>query len=202
MIIKNWYRTPNPFQDIPKTKMTIFDIGSILVMIMLFSHATIIMNVARESILIFIDEHKQQSLSKTLDRKNLGVDATGFFTTRNQTGAQPRENTQVTDANPVSVHSGVPSKGGDESAIANAGDRGEERENIIFRMTYQKLDLNIKRKYSFVFYIVVFFFAFLVMKPNNALRGIWGVAGSIACPLIVCVLPGCFYYYVRKDNEV
>ena len=65
--------------------MTVFDIGSILVMVMLFCHATIIMNVARESILIFIDEHKQQSLSKTLDRKNLGVDATGFLISRNRT---------------------------------------------------------------------------------------------------------------------
>jgi len=58
MIIKNWYRTPDPFQSEPKQKMTIFDMGSILVMIILFCHATIIMNVARESILIFIDEHK------------------------------------------------------------------------------------------------------------------------------------------------
>ena len=63
--------------------MTVFDIGSTLVMVILFCHSVIIMNVARESILIFIDEHKQQSLSKTLDRKNLGVDATGFFTARN-----------------------------------------------------------------------------------------------------------------------
>ena len=40
-------------------EMTIFDFGSILVIIILFCHATIIMTVARESILIFIDEHKQ-----------------------------------------------------------------------------------------------------------------------------------------------
>ena len=38
--------------------MTVFDIGSTLVMIILFCHSVIIMNVARESILIFIDEHK------------------------------------------------------------------------------------------------------------------------------------------------
>ena len=59
MIIKDWYRTPDPFQTQRKERMTIFDFGSILVMIILFCHATIIMTVARESILIFIDEHKQ-----------------------------------------------------------------------------------------------------------------------------------------------
>ena len=72
---------------------------------------------------------------------------------------------------------------------------------MIYRMTYQKLSSSIKRKYSLMFYLLVFLTAFLVIKQNNALRGIWGVAGSIACPLIVCVLPGCFYYYVRKDND-
>ena len=68
-------------------------------------------------------------------------------------------------------------------------------------MTYQKLDKEIKQKYSLGFFALVFVTAFLVISQNNALRGIWGVAGSIACPLIVCVLPGCFYYYVRKDND-
>ena len=96
MIIKNWYRTPDIYQSVPKTGWTVFDIGSTLVMLILFCHSVIIMNVARESILIFIDEHKQQSLSKTLDRKNLGVDATGFFTARNNRAgeagsAMPRE---------------------------------------------------------------------------------------------------------------
>ena len=94
--------------------MTVFDIGSTLVMIILFCHSVIIMNVARESILIFIDEHKQQSLSKTLDRKNLGVDATGFFTARNnrgEAGAMPREQTAVSEPNPASQNSGIVSKG-------------------------------------------------------------------------------------------
>ena len=68
-------------------------------------------------------------------------------------------------------------------------------------MTYQKLPPDVKRKYSLLFFAVVFVTAFLVISQNNALRGIWGVAGSIACPLIVCVLPGCFYYYVRKDTD-
>ena len=59
MIIKNWYRTPDIYQSVPKTDWTVFDIGSTLVMLILFCHSVIIMNVARESILIFIDEHKQ-----------------------------------------------------------------------------------------------------------------------------------------------
>ena len=79
---------------------------------------------------------------------------------------------------------------------------GAQEEGTIFRMTYQKLDKSVKRKYSILFFSVVFVTAFLVISQNNALRGIWGVAGSIACPLIVCVLPGCFYYYVRKDTDV
>ena len=84
LIIKSWYRTPDFYQEIPKTNPTLFDIGQVLVAVILFCHSIIIMNVARESILIFIDEHKAQNLSKTLDRKNLGVDATGFFTARNR----------------------------------------------------------------------------------------------------------------------
>ncbi len=32
--------------------------------------------------------------------------------------------------------------------------------------------------------------------------GLWGVVGSIVCPLIVTVLPGSFFYYVLKDMEV
>ena len=68
-------------------------------------------------------------------------------------------------------------------------------------MTYQKLSKAVKQRYSLLFFVLVFLTAFLVIEQNNALRGIWGVAGSIACPLIVCVLPGCFYYYVRKDND-
>ena len=98
----------------PKTKMTIFDMGSILVMIILFCHATIVMNVARESILIFIDEHKDQGLSKTLDRKNLGVDATGFFTSRRPDGGAAARETDV--SNQVSQNSGFDRKTGDESA--------------------------------------------------------------------------------------
>lgn len=84
LIIKSWYRTPDFYQEIRKTNLTLFDIGQVLVAVILFCHSCIIMNVARESILIFIDEHKAQNLSKTLDRKNLGVDATGFFTARNR----------------------------------------------------------------------------------------------------------------------
>ena len=118
--------------------MTVFDIGSTLVMVILFCHAVIIMNVARESILIFIDEHQAQSLSKTLDRKNLGVDATGFFTSRNRTNeagqAMPREQTAVSEPNPVSVHSGIASKAGEESAQGAQGDNRDE--GTIYRMTY------------------------------------------------------------------
>ena len=103
MIIKAWYRTPDFYQETRKVSITIFDIGQLLVAITLFCHAIIIMNVARESILIFIDEHKAQSLSKTLDRKNLGVDATGFFTSRNRQNneGQIREQTGVSDANSI-----------------------------------------------------------------------------------------------------
>ena len=76
------------------------------------------MNVARESILIFIDEHKAQSLSKTLDRKNLGVDATGFFTSRNRQNneGQVREQTGVSDGNSFPQQSNIASRNGDQSA--------------------------------------------------------------------------------------
>jgi len=82
-----------------------------------------------------------------------------------------------------------------------AADASDDPTGTVYRMTYQKLSPKVKRDYSLVFFLLVFITSFLVIKQNNALRGIWGVAGSIACPLIVCVLPGCFFYYVRKDND-
>ena len=51
-------------------------------------------------------------------------------------------------------------------------------------------------------FAIIILLAFLNMQTYYVLAGLWGVIGSIVCPLIVTVLPGCFFYYVLKENEV
>lgn len=52
-----------------------------------------------------------------------------------------------------------------------------------------------------VFFATVFL-ALLNTQTYYVLVGLWGVIGSIVCPLIVTVLPGAFFYYTLKENEV
>lgn len=66
-------------------------------------------------------------------------------------------------------------------------------------MTYTKLD----KKYARPVVSLVFFSVFLLALVNTAnnltLVSLWGVIGSIVCPLIVTVLPGSFFYYIMKE---
>lgn len=53
-----------------------------------------------------------------------------------------------------------------------------------------------------IVFLIVVLLAFLNTQVYYVLVGLWGVIGSIVCPLIVTVLPGCFFYHVLKENEV
>lgn len=73
-------------------------------------------------------------------------------------------------------------------------------ETQIFRMAYMKLD---KEKSQPIVNLVFIFVVLLAMintsDGGSLLVGLWGVVGSIVCPLIVTVLPGSFFYYVLKE---
>lgn len=51
-------------------------------------------------------------------------------------------------------------------------------------------------------FVTTVLLALLNTDDYLVLVGLWGVIGSIVCPLIVSVLPGAFFYYVLKEQEV
>ena len=57
-----------------RDQMNIFDTGYMLTFMMMLSQAVVMLQFAREHLLIFVDEHINQGLSKQLDWKNKGVD--------------------------------------------------------------------------------------------------------------------------------
>ena len=69
---------PDPKQDFPqvtplKTEITIYDLSQVLLCVILFLHQYMVMFVARESALIFIDEKKNSQMSEMLRRRNLHI---------------------------------------------------------------------------------------------------------------------------------
>lgn len=59
---------PNPFVD-SKIGLTIFDLYRTVTSIALFAHQIILLFIAKEQVLIFVDESTKQSMSKMLDDK-------------------------------------------------------------------------------------------------------------------------------------
>ena len=65
---------PDPFNT-KKASVNIFDMTYIVTTVMMLSQAIVMLHVARENLLIFVEEHMNQKLSKTLDWKNRGMDS-------------------------------------------------------------------------------------------------------------------------------
>ena len=75
---------PNPFpqstssaispQYGDRSQMSIFDMYYILTSVMLLCQAVVYLQIARENLIIFIEEHINQKLSKNLDWKNRGME--------------------------------------------------------------------------------------------------------------------------------
>ena len=85
------------------------------------------------------------------------------------------------------------------------GDSKQDREAFeieINRLTYLNLEEKKKSRIINLIFGLVFLFALINTPKGQILIGLWGVAGSIVCPLIVTVLPGSFFYYVLKDMEI
>lgn len=175
-----------------KTAWTIYDVSQVLLCVILLLHQFMIMFVARESALIFIDERTNSSMSEMLRRRNLHISDyiptaktgdEGVGETMAHSGTEPEVNRQ---SNP-----GGPSAEG-----------GSEKEKIqIFRISYQNLDLDVKAKTTNILFGCVALLALLNFPRLLFISKFWAVVGSIVCPLIVIVIPGCFYYQVRKDLD-
>ena len=56
---------PSPFEH--RSQMTLFDLQYMLTFLMLMAQAVVLLQVARENLLIFVEEHVNQKLSKALD---------------------------------------------------------------------------------------------------------------------------------------
>ena len=54
--------------------MTYFDLSYMLTFVMMITQALVILHIARENLVIFVEEHMNQKLSKMLDWKNRGVE--------------------------------------------------------------------------------------------------------------------------------
>ena len=147
-------------------------------------HMFMIMFVARESALIFIDEKSNSSMSEMLRRRNLHI---SDYVAAAKGGDEGAEN----QGGPVErMSNDFENKGGAE---------GEKFQ--IFRITYQKLGPEVKSYTTMVLFACVGLLALLNFPELLFISKFWAVIGSIVCPLIVIVIPGCFYYQVRKDLD-
>ncbi len=69
-------------------------------------------------------------------------------------------------------------------------------------MTYMKLDRKIALPIVVIVFVAAMMLALINTQHYLILVGLWGVVSSIICPIIVTVLPGSFFYYVLKEQEV
>lgn len=85
----------------------------------------------------------------------------------------------------------------------NVQDKSEREgfDTQIYRLTYLNLEDSKKKPIVNLIFGLVFLFALINTSNGALLIGLWGIVGSIVCPLIVTVLPGSFFYYVLKDME-
>eukprot|EP00351_Strombidinopsis_sp_SopsisLIS2011_P000005 CAMPEP_0116877804 /NCGR_PEP_ID=MMETSP0463-20121206/9546_1 /TAXON_ID=181622 /ORGANISM="Strombidinopsis sp, Strain SopsisLIS2011" /LENGTH=121 /DNA_ID=CAMNT_0004525375 /DNA_START=1386 /DNA_END=1751 /DNA_ORIENTATION=- len=66
-------------------------------------------------------------------------------------------------------------------------------------MTYMKLEKSVQAKYTGLVCVFTALFSLLNFYEVNLLQGLWELVGSIVCPLIILVLPGCFFHSLQKD---
>lgn len=166
-----------------KSGVTVFDVSQILLCVILFLHQFMIMFVARESALIFIDERTNSSMSEMLRRRNLHISE--YFPSK---GTDEGGEVQPAVQENTTRTSGV-------------GDGAASDKIQIFRISYQNLDQRIRAKTTTMLFAAVGLMALLNFPKLLFISKFWAVVGSIVCPLIVIVIPGCFYYQVRSEQD-
>ena len=176
-----------------KTAFTIYDISQVTLCVILFLHQFMIMFVARESALIFIDEKTHSSMSEMLRRRNLHI---AEYIPNSQKVKEEGSEDDKFEA------------GGDKadnntraSAAGNIGEDGTTQRGQIFRISYMNLKDDVKDKTTLYLFGIMAFLALLNFPKMLFISKFWAVIGSIVCPLIVVVIPGCFYYQVRKELD-
>jgi len=162
-----------------KTNPTVYDLSQVLLCVILFLHQFMIMFVARESALIFIDERTNSSMSEMLRRRNLHISE--YFPNKN-------------------ADEGGEAQAEQDLNNTNVAEPGAERVQI-FRISYQDLNMSIRKRTTNVLFGIVALLALLNFPKLLFISKFWAVVGSIVCPLIVIVIPGCFYYQVRKEQD-
>lgn len=70
-----------------KQTITIYDISQLLLCVILFLHQFMVMLVARESALIFIDEKSRSAMSEMLRRANLYIQQLEYIPNANKANA-------------------------------------------------------------------------------------------------------------------
>ena len=71
-----------------------------------------------------------------------------------------------------------------------------------YRLNYTGLADSVAKPVCYAVFITTMAISLINTPGKSVLVGIWVLVGSIVCPLIVTVLPGTFYYYVLKEEEV
>jgi len=172
-----------------KTAITVYDISQVTLCVILFLHQFMIMFVARESALIFIDERYFSTMSEMLRRRNLHI--ADYIPNSQKVSEEGGEDTQGNgDKNETRI-----------SAVGNMGEDGQTQRGQIFRISYQRLESTTKEKTTKILFAIMAFLALLNFPKMLFISKFWAVIGSIVCPLIVIVIPGCFYYQVRKEMD-
>ena len=71
----------------------------------------------------------------------------------------------------------------------------------MFRISYRNLPTQLKDRTTMYLFLAVMVIALMNFPRLAFVAKFWAVVGSIVCPLIVMVIPGSFYYQVRKEMD-
>ena len=115
----------------------LFNASYFLTSIMLFAQTVIILNLARESFLVFWDEHVCQGVSKTHEKRRMGFNSKAVAQKRDNGGSDSHE--QIESGNgPSQDNSELGIHNGRDSKVVNE-DGEEKKEESMNRTTEPKM---------------------------------------------------------------
>ena len=182
---------PDPFSQ-SRGQVTYFDVGYILTCIMMICQAIVFLQIARENLIIFVEEHVNQKLSKNLDWKNRGMETKKNVRRGQDANQRFAEATQESSRDQQLIRQQSAEEGsrlGTERTVNNPNSSTDVKKPIP------------KLLVSCLLYLTVVCFALLNCSSNNILAHLWVVIASIVCPLLDMFIPGIFYFKVMKDED-
>jgi hypothetical protein len=124
-------------------------------------------------------------MSEMLRRRNLHIQ---FAPTNNKADGSKDPNEGMYDAQ-------RDQKEESRATATGAGIEGDVNSSLpVYRISYMGLKEELKQKTTLQLFGIVGFLALLNFPQFLFISKFWAVVGSIVCPLIVIVIPGCFYY--------